>query len=101
MSPSGNIVIYRLGSLGDTVIALPCFHLIRKTYPRAKIVLLTNQPVSGKAAPAMVIVENSGLCDEAISYPVGSRNTVELQNIRRMIRQLQPEALYNLAASRG
>jgi ADP-heptose:LPS heptosyltransferase len=101
MSPHGNILIYRLGSLGDTIIALPCFHLIRKTYPRCKIVILTNQPVTGKAAPAMAVLENSGLCDEAVSYPVGTRNVHELAKVRRTIRQIQPRTLINLAAGRG
>ena len=45
------ILIYRLGSLGDTVVALPCFRLIRSHYPEAEITVLTNIPVSGKAAP--------------------------------------------------
>jgi heptosyltransferase III len=101
MSPPHNILIYRLGSLGDTVIALPCFHLIRKVYPRSKIIILTNQPISGKAAAAMAILENSGLCDEAISYPVGTRSTHELAKIRQAIRQIRPQVLINLAAGRG
>ncbi|MDR3456894.1 MAG: glycosyltransferase family 9 protein [Verrucomicrobiae bacterium] len=101
MSPPNNILIYRLGSLGDTVIALPCFHLIRKAYPHSKITILTNQPVSGKAAPAMAILENSGLCDDAISYPVGTRSQAELLKVRQTIRQLQPLTLFNLVAGRG
>jgi ADP-heptose:LPS heptosyltransferase len=101
MLPSKNILIYRLGSLGDTVIALPCFHLIRQTYPQGKIIVLTNQPVSGKAAPAMAILENSGLCDDAISYPVGTRSAGELAKVRATIRQIQPQVLINLAAGRG
>jgi ADP-heptose:LPS heptosyltransferase len=101
MSPPKNILIYRLGSLGDTVIALPCFHLIRKKFPGSKIILLTNQPVSGKAAPAMAILENSGLADAAISYPVGTRSMAELAKVRQAIRQIQPEVLINLAAGRG
>lgn len=99
-SPS-NVLIYRLGSLGDMVIALPCFHLIRKVYPDSKITILTNQPVSGKAAPALAILENSGLCDEAITYPVGIRNVSDLAQMRQIIRQMQPEVLVNLAAGRG
>ena len=98
MPPSNNILIYRLGSLGDTVVALPCFHLIRKLHPHSRIILLTNQPVSGKAAPAMAILENSGLCDEAISYPVGTRSREELSKVRQTIRQLQPDVLFNLVA---
>jgi ADP-heptose:LPS heptosyltransferase len=101
MPPTANILIYRLGSLGDTVVALPCFHLVRNAYPGAKITLLTNQPVSGKAAPALAILENSGLCDEAVSYPVGIRKVSELKKVRQTLRQIQPEALINLAAGRG
>jgi heptosyltransferase-3 len=101
MPPQGNILIYRLGSLGDTVVALPCFHLIRRTFPQSKITLLTNQPVSGKAAPALAILENSGLCDESVSYPVGTRDPAELKKVRLTLRQIQPDALVNLAAGRG
>src|SRR5580658_1198991 len=101
MLPPENILIYRLGSLGDTVIALPCFHLIRSAYPGSKITILTNAPVSGKAAPAMAILDNSGLCDEAIAYPVGTRDAQELGKIRQTIRQIQPELFIHLAAGRG
>ena len=94
-------MIYRLGSLGDTIIALPCFHLIRHLYPHASISILTNQPVTGKAAPAMAILENSGLCDKAVSYPVGTRAVFELAKVRRGIREIQPQMLINLAAARG
>lgn len=101
MSSPDNILIYRLGSLGDTVIALPCFHLIRKAYPGSKITILTNAPVSGKAAPAMAILKNSGLCDYAVSYPVGTRDRSELAKVRQTIRQIRPEIFIHLAAGRG
>jgi hypothetical protein len=32
---AGKVVIYRLGTLGDTVVALPCFHLIARAFPNA------------------------------------------------------------------
>jgi ADP-heptose:LPS heptosyltransferase len=101
MPPPDNVLIYRLGSLGDTVIALPCFHLIRKVYPNSRITILTNQPISGKAAPAMAILENSGLCDEAVSYTVGTRSSRELAIVRQTIKRIQPRVLINLAAGRG
>lgn len=49
----------------------------------------------------MAILENSGLCDEAISYPVGTRSARELAKVRQTIRQIQPQVLINLAAGRG
>src|SRR4051794_27946342 len=36
------IVVYRLGSLGDTLVVLPAFHLVRRAYPDSEITLLTN-----------------------------------------------------------
>ena len=101
MPAENHILIYRLGSLGDTIMALPCFHLVRKIYPGARIAILTNQPVSGKAAPALSVLENSGLCNEAIGYPVGTRNRQVLAELRQKIRQFQPRTVINLAADRG
>jgi ADP-heptose:LPS heptosyltransferase len=96
-----NILIYRLGSLGDTIVALPCFHLVRKTYPCAKITLLTNRPVSAKASLPMSILDNSGLCHDTIDYPVGTRNLSTLAAIRESIRQLRPRVIINLVAARS
>ena len=72
------ILIYRLGSLGDTVIALPCFRLIRSRHPTAEITVLTNLPVSGKAAAIEAVLENTGLVDRFIPYPVGLRDPKKL-----------------------
>jgi heptosyltransferase III len=95
------ILIYRLGSLGDFVVALPCLHLIRRSYPQAHIVLLTNHPVSGKAAPAMQILDGSGICDESIGYPVGVRNPGTLVNLRRQIKSYSFDLAVLLNGSRG
>jgi ADP-heptose:LPS heptosyltransferase len=46
-------------------------------------------------------LENSGLCDGAVSYPVGVRNFRELAKVRQTLRQIKPDALINLAAGRG
>jgi len=71
-------VIYRLGSLGDTVVALPCFHKVAQTWPNAERIVLTNFPVSSKAAPLEVILREGGLIQAAIAYPVGTRSINEL-----------------------
>ncbi len=39
----GSIVIYRLGSLGDTIVALPCFRRIAQSFPQAERILLTTR----------------------------------------------------------
>jgi ADP-heptose:LPS heptosyltransferase len=95
------ILIYRLGSLGDTVVALPCFHLIRQTYPTAHIAVLTNAPVSDKAAPLESILENTGLIDAAIHYPVGLRDPRKLLRLQSTIREQRFDLVISLAAARG
>jgi len=81
------ILIHRLGSLGDTIVALPTFKLIRETYPHAHIAVLTNPPVSEKAAPLESIIENMGLADEALYYPMASRDFARLARLHGEIRR--------------
>jgi ADP-heptose:LPS heptosyltransferase len=95
------ILIYRLGSLGDTVVALPCFRLIRSRHPDAEIAVLTNIPVSGKAAPLEAILENTGLADRFIPYPVGLRNPRKLAALRRQIAAEKFDLVISLTAARG
>ncbi len=40
------ILVYRIGHLGDTLVSLPAICAIRKSYPKAHIVLLTNSNTS-------------------------------------------------------
>lgn len=42
-----NILIYKVGNIGDVICAVPSFIAIRKTYPRAKITLLTSPGAKG------------------------------------------------------
>jgi ADP-heptose:LPS heptosyltransferase len=96
------IVIYRLGSIGDTVIALPCFKLIRSSYPNHEILVLTNVPVSDKTAPLIsVLGDNHQLVDEVIAYPVGTRSLRVLWKLAMHLRALKADALIYLMADRS
>ncbi len=95
------ILIYRLGSLGDTLLALPCFHAIRAKFPEAHISLLTNVPVSGKAAPMLEILDHTGTVDEVLEYPVGSRSPSAILSLVRRLRGRDFDLAVHLAAARG
>lgn len=95
------VVIYRLGSLGDTLVALPCFHAIERATPGARRVVLTNFPVSAKAAPLEGILGGSGLIDQALAYPVGTRSLKALWALRKQLRTLGADTLYYLTPARG
>ena len=89
------IVVHRLGSLGDFVVSLPCFHLIRNTFPSAEILLLTNSPVDKRAAPALSVFGDAGFIDGTLEYPVGTRTLAPLAKLRRDIAAARPDlAIY-------
>jgi len=96
-----SVLVYRLGSLGDTCVALPAFRLIRRAYPQARITLLTNLPVAVKAAPAPALLEGLGLVDYYMAYPVGTRNPITLARLGWRLRRRSFSAVVNLAAWRG
>ena len=95
------VLVYRLGSLGDTLIALPCLHLIERAYPHAEKRLLTNLPVDQRAAPAAAVLGGSGLIDDYESYPVGVRNPATLWRLRARIKAWRPDVLVYLMPARG
>ena len=95
------VLIYRLGSLGDMVVALPSLHLIAKAFPNAERRMLTNLPVHSKAAPASAVLTGTGLVDEYFGYPVGTRSAWELTKLTWAIRRWKPEVAVYLASARG
>jgi heptosyltransferase-3 len=100
-SSAKRVLIYRLGSLGDTLIALPAFHLIARAFPDAERCLLTNFPVSVKAPPAAAILENSNLVHRYLRYAVGTRKPLELLRLWWQIRLWRPDVLVYLGPARG
>jgi ADP-heptose:LPS heptosyltransferase len=95
------VLIYRLGSLGDTVAALPCFHLIERSFPDAERHVLTNVIVSSKAAPLEVILREGGFIHGSIAYPIGVRNPIALGRLALKLRRHGARTLVYLAESRG
>jgi heptosyltransferase-3 len=96
-----NILIYRIGSLGDTLVALPCFHLVARTFPGSMRILLTNVPIYAKAPAAASVLGESGLIHDFMTYSVGKRNFFELAKLWWRIRRLKVATLIYLAPPRG
>jgi heptosyltransferase-3 len=96
-----NVLIYRLGSIGDTVLALPAFRLVRRVYPDAKLTLLTNFPVNEKAAPVESVLENTGLVDEVIKYPLRLRKWNEFVPLWKTLSRRRFDKLIYLTQPRG
>ena len=99
--PVKRVLIYRLGSLGDMLIALPVLHLVARAFPGAERRLLTNRPVHAKAPAAAAVLDGTGLVSGYLHYAVGTRSTLDLARLWWQIWRFRPEVLVYLAASRG
>ena len=95
------ILIYRLGSLGDTIIALPAFHAIKKAFPTSHITLLTNKPVASKAAGAQAVLGSDYFFQDVLYYPVGTRRPSILLKLLFAIYQQNFDFVINLNAFRS
>ncbi len=95
------VLIYRLGSLGDTVVALPALHLVARAFPQAERRMLTNFPVSVKAPAAAAILADTGLAHGYFRYTVGMRSPLALLKLWWSLARWRPDVLVYLGAARG
>ncbi|AKD57246.1 glycosyltransferase family 9 protein [Spirosoma radiotolerans] len=102
MKAIGNkVLIYRLGSLGDTVMALPCFHKVKESFPDADLTLLTNRPVATKAAPLETVLGKDYFFNRVMNYPVGTRNPFVFADLIWKIRSLKIDTVVSLMSARS
>ena len=100
-SPTKRVLIYRLGSLGDTLVALPALHLVARAFPNTERRLLTNFPVNAKAPPAAAILENTALVHGYFRYAAGTRSPRELLTLWGQLIRWRPDVLIYLGPARG
>src|SRR5271167_3370526 len=95
------VLIYRLGSLGDTLVALPALHLVANAFPDAERHLLTNFPVNAKAPPAAAVLEGSNLIHGYFRYAAGTRSPRELLTLWWQLLRWRPQVLVYMGPARG
>ncbi|MBU4273703.1 MAG: glycosyltransferase family 9 protein [Planctomycetes bacterium] len=66
------ILIYHIGSLGDTLVAVPALWAVLENYPDAHITMLTDEQPGRTLVQTCNILDGSGLVDDYIFYPVGN-----------------------------
>ena len=65
------LLVYHIGSLGDTLVAVPALWVVREAYPDAHITILTDEQPGKSRVQPRDILDGSGLIDDYIVYPVG------------------------------
>lgn len=95
------LLVFRRGALGDTVVALPYFHLLRRVFPEAEIRVLTVAPRLASEAPLAAVLGDSGLVDGVFTYPAGCRDPRVLWRLYRRLRAWSPRVAVYLAEPRS
>ena len=72
-APAGQkILVYRFGQIGDTVVAVPALWALRKQFPDAHLVLLSELPAKRNHLPPEAVLPVRGLVDGFEKYPAGT-----------------------------
>ena len=87
------ILVFRIPSqIGDTIVAIPAFKLIKKRHPNAKIILLTNYSQKNPFKPKSLLSQIE-VFDEFLVY---KNNLISLLKISLKIRIINPNKMYYL-----
>ncbi|MDP2321428.1 MAG: glycosyltransferase family 9 protein [Acidobacteriota bacterium] len=80
-------LVYRPGSLGDTLVAMPAIQEIRRQYPAHRLTLLTERQAAGSGrVSAWTILKETGWFEDAHFYTVKPGAADQLRNIALALR---------------
>ena len=93
------ILVFRVGHLGDTVIALPALWAIKRKFPRAHIALLSNLYTEADRIGPGNLIPKEGLIHEWITYPSNDKRggIVKMARLLATLRQKRFDTLAYLA----
>jgi lipopolysaccharide heptosyltransferase II len=74
------ILIYHVGNIGDIIVATPVYRSIRKTFPEAKITLLTSPGRRGLPGAKEIIAPLNLVDDIKVYYPE------EINSVKKLIK---------------
>ena len=67
-----NLLVFRFGQIGDTIASLPSLWVLRRQFPLARIVILSDIPPRKTRQPPESILPPAGLVDAFVKYPGGA-----------------------------
>jgi len=94
-----NVCVFRIGQLGDTVVALPAVHRIAERHPGARITLITNAPAESFFVTAWDVLRHTGIFSGMLSY--NAARASDMLKLALACRKLQPAHLYYLSPPRS
>lgn len=68
-----NILVFRTGFLGDTIVSLPALRAIRQTFPKAHLILLYGDAGKQSLVSPRALLDGTGIIDEFMPYPLSGK----------------------------
>ncbi len=68
MSEQERVYVFRVGQLGDSLVAVPAVYELAKRYPQRKFTLITNKPARASFVAAWEVMRHTGLFDDVLDY---------------------------------
>jgi heptosyltransferase III len=84
------ILVFRIGHLGDTLVSLPAFWAIRKSFPDSHLTLLSNVDANNpEYVLARSVLPENVLFDDWLNYPFSSKKIQSLQGLTKLLLKLR------------
>ena len=80
-----SILVYRMGNLGDIVVALPAFKALRDRYPKARMMLVTSPTKRGAPGAVEVLAKDDTFDEMIVYYEDEASSPAFLKKLRRQI----------------
>jgi asparagine synthase (glutamine-hydrolysing) len=97
------VLVFRIGQLGDTIVALPAMWTVRRHFPNAHLALLCDRHPGKRYVLASDLLQGAGIFDEFLSYPVSDLGFIlkpgRMANLLAAIRRRKFDTLVYLAPS--
>jgi glycosyltransferase involved in cell wall biosynthesis/ADP-heptose:LPS heptosyltransferase len=101
----GNVLVFRIGQLGDTIVALPAMRAVRQHFPAARLTLLCDRHPGKPRVLAADLLRGAGLFEAFESYVVDASlagrllRPLRMAALARRLRRLRFDTLVYLAPS--
>lgn len=84
-SDARSVLVYRIGSLGDTLVSVPALWAVRDRFPQARIAMLCDSQRGRNHVSPADLLRGGGMVDEFIAYPVDMSPSGRLLRPMRML----------------
>ncbi|MEN3368660.1 MAG: hypothetical protein V7609_803 [Verrucomicrobiota bacterium] len=83
------ILVYRIGQLGDTIVALPAMWAIKENFPDAELTLLCDQHPHTNYILASGLLRDAGIFHDFLAYPVEKLGTSSARRATELVKKLR------------